>query len=68
AAATAIFVAGPEEWYEVAKSMGVKAVMLVDTRGTIYMTPNLKDRIYFDVKPLPKIIYSEPLPTTVESE
>jgi thiamine biosynthesis lipoprotein len=68
AAATAIFVAGPEEWYEVAKSMGIKAVMLVDTRGTIYMTPNLKDRIYFDVKPLPKIIYSEPLPTAVESE
>jgi hypothetical protein len=28
------------------------------------MTPNLKDRIYFDVKPLPKIIYSEPLPIT----
>lgn len=61
AAATAIFVAGPEEWYDVAKSMGVKGVMLVDTRGTIYMTPNLKERIYFDVKPLPKIIYSEPL-------
>jgi thiamine biosynthesis lipoprotein len=61
AAATAIFVAGPEEWYETAKSMGVKAVMLVDTRGTVYMTPNLKERIYFDVKPLPKIVYSDPL-------
>lgn len=61
AAATAIFVAGPEEWYEVAKSMGIKSVMLVDTRGTVYMTPNLKERIYFDVKPLPKIVYSEPL-------
>jgi len=61
AAATAIFVAGPEEWYEVAKSMGVKSVMLVDSRGTVYMTPNLKERIYFDVKPLPKIVYSEPL-------
>lgn len=61
AAATALFVAGPEEWFEVAKSMGVKGVMLVDTRGTIYMTPNLKQRIYFDVQPVPKIIYSDPL-------
>lgn len=61
AAATALFVAGPEEWYEVAKSMGVKGVMLIDTRGTVHMTPNLKERIYFDVKPLPEIKYSEPL-------
>jgi thiamine biosynthesis lipoprotein len=61
AAATALFVAGPEDWYEVARAMGVKGVMLVDTRGTIYMTPNLKDRIYFDTETPPTIIYSEPL-------
>lgn len=61
AASTAIFVAGPEEWYETAKAMGVKGVIMVDSRGTIYMTPNLKNRIYIDVKPLPKIIYSDPL-------
>jgi thiamine biosynthesis lipoprotein len=61
AAATALFIAGPEDWYEVAKAMGVKGVLLVDSRGTIYMTPNLKDRVYFDVKPKPKVIYSKPL-------
>lgn len=61
AAATALFVAGPEDWYDVAKAMGVKGVMLVDTRGVIHMTPNLKDRIHFDVEPVPEIILSEPL-------
>jgi len=61
AAATALFVAGPEDWYEVARTMGVKGVLLVDTHGTVYMTPNLKDRIYFDIDPKPKVIYSKPL-------
>ncbi|WP_455201493.1 FAD:protein FMN transferase [Kaarinaea lacus] len=61
AAATAIFVAGVAQWFEVAKAMGVSGVMLVASDGTIYMTPNLRDRIYFDVEPMPKVIYSEPL-------
>lgn len=61
AAATALFVAGPEDWYEVAKAMGIKGVMLVDTRGTVYMTPNLKERIYFELETPPKVIISEPL-------
>lgn len=61
AAATALFVAGPEEWYDIAKSMGVKGVLLIDTRGTVHMTPNLKSRIHFTVEPLPQIIYSMPL-------
>jgi thiamine biosynthesis lipoprotein len=61
AASTAIFIAGPEDWYETAKAMGVKGVMMVDWRGTVYMTPNLKDRLYIDAKPLPKIVYSDPL-------
>lgn len=61
AAATALFVAGVDEWYDVAKKMGVAGVMLVADDGTIYMTPNLKDRIYFDVNPRPTIIMSNPL-------
>lgn len=61
AAATAIFVAGVDEWFEVARKMGVTGVMLVAEDGTVYMTPNLKDRIYFDVDPRPTIIFSEPL-------
>ena len=61
AAATAIFVAGVEGWYEVARKMGVTGVMLIAEDGTIYMTPNLKDRIYFDVDPRPTVILSDPL-------
>lgn len=61
AAATAIFVAGVNEWLEVARKMGVAGVMLVTEDGTVHMTPNLKDRIYFDVDPQPTVIMSEPL-------
>lgn len=61
AAATALFVAGIDGWYPVAKKMGVSGVMMVADDGTIYMTPNLKDRIYFDVDPRPTIIMSESL-------
>ncbi|MCI0505424.1 MAG: FAD:protein FMN transferase [Gammaproteobacteria bacterium] len=61
AASTAIFIAGVDKWYEVAKAMGVGGVMVVAADGTIYMTPNLKERIYFDIKPIPQVIYSEPL-------
>lgn len=61
AAATALFVAGPEQWFDIAKSMGVSGVALVTEEGKIHMTPNLKDRIYFDVTPKPEIIFSDPL-------
>ncbi len=61
AAATALFVAGPDDWYEVAKAMGVKAVMLIDNHGKVYMTPNLKQRIVFQVTPPPEITYSDAL-------
>jgi len=61
AAATALFIAGVKDWFEVAKAMGVSGAMLVASDGTVYMTPNLKERVYFDIKPVPKIIYSEPL-------
>jgi len=61
AAATAIFVAGVNDWYKVAKQMGVSGVMLVAADGTVYMTPNLQKRIYFDVDPKPSIKLSDPL-------
>ena len=51
AAATALFVAGPHEWAAVARKMGVKEVLLIDTRGTAYITPSLARRIHFEEKP-----------------
>lgn len=61
AAATALFVAGLDEWFEVARQLGISGAMIVAADGTVHMTPNLKDRIYFDVDPKPTIIFSEPL-------
>jgi len=45
AAATALFVAGPEQWHRVAQAMGIRYVLLVDSRGTIHMNPEMRDRI-----------------------
>lgn len=56
AAATALFVAGPEGWRKVARNMGIKEVMLIDENMTVYMTPEMAARIQFTVEPKPKIV------------
>ncbi len=48
AAATALFVAGKDNWVSIAKSMGVQQVMLVDSFGDVYITPQLQQRIRFN--------------------
>jgi len=50
AAATALFVAGPDEkdWLPVARAMGVTGVMLVDDDGRVQLTPGIRERIYFE--------------------
>lgn len=45
AAATALFVAGPGEWPGVAEKMGVRYVLLLDTRGRVHMNPAMARRI-----------------------
>jgi len=45
AAATALFVAGPEQWLTIAKDMGISQAMLIDANGAIYMTPQMHQRI-----------------------
>lgn len=61
AAATALTVAGPEGWYEVAKSFGVDLVLLVDAEGTIHMTPKMAKRVSFPDDKKPTIVVSDPL-------
>lgn len=61
AASTALFVAGKNNWHKIAKSMGIKLVMLIDEKGTVYMNPAMSKRIHFTSNPLPKIILSEAL-------
>ena len=48
AAATALSVAGPRDWYRIARQMGVKYVLLVDEQGQVYMNPAMADRIHFE--------------------
>lgn len=45
AAATAIFVAGPQNWHRIAKRMGIKYVMLVAANGDIHINPAMQQRI-----------------------
>jgi thiamine biosynthesis lipoprotein len=45
AAATALFIAGPSRWYEIARRMGVGYVLLVDTDGNLHMNPAMQERV-----------------------
>ena len=51
AAATALFVAGPKDWQRIARQMGVNAVMLIDAKGDIHITPQMKQRLQFTKPP-----------------
>ncbi len=48
AAATALFVAGPDNWYKIARNMGIKYVLLVDSNGEVYMNPAMQRRVKLD--------------------
>ncbi len=61
AAATALFVAGPEQWQKIAQSMGIEYVMLIDTQGTIYMTTKMAERIHFNQNQSGNIIINKSL-------
>jgi thiamine biosynthesis lipoprotein len=61
AAATALFVAGPDEWLSTAHNMGIRYVMLIDTQGTIHMNPAMKSRIHFEPGIHASISLSAPL-------
>jgi thiamine biosynthesis lipoprotein len=61
AAATALYVAGPDKWWEIARSMGIKYVMLIDDQGTIYMNPAMAKRIQLEPKFQSGVKLSKPL-------
>jgi len=60
AAATALFVAGPDAWPAIARQMGVKYVMLVDREGRIHLNPAMQARLKFESEP-EAIVMSEAL-------
>lgn len=51
AAATAIFVAGPENLEAIAARMGVEEVLLIDANARAYITPGLRKLIKFKREP-----------------
>lgn len=61
AAATALFIAGPQKWHAIASSMGIKYVMLVDLQGNIHMNPKMAKRIQLEENADYNIVLSEPL-------
>lgn len=48
AAATALSVAGPQDWYRIARQMELKYVMLVDEEGRVYLNPAMAERVRFE--------------------
>ena len=61
AAATALFVAGPERWHDIARAMGIKYVMLVDSDGRIHLNPAMQQRIKLVNSETSHIVLSQPL-------
>jgi thiamine biosynthesis lipoprotein len=66
AAATALMVAGPERWHEIAQRMGVQHVLALDNAGTLHMSPSMQQRLQLIDNQL-DIVVSEPLPLGVEA-
>ena len=45
AAATALFVAGPQDWHRIARKMGIRYVLLIDKHGVAHMNPAMQKRV-----------------------
>jgi thiamine biosynthesis lipoprotein len=59
AAATALSVAGPGQWQDIAAGMGIDQVMLVDEAGRVYLSPMMQKRIRFESEPKEVIVSSQ---------
>ena len=60
AAATALFVAGPDHWVGVAQRMKIRYVMLIDSNGIVHMNPAMQSRVRFEGDS-PEVRLSRPL-------
>lgn len=61
AAATALFIAGPDTGFEMAKRLGIKQVLLVDKQGKIHVSPELHRRLSYNPEIETTIIVTPPL-------
>jgi thiamine biosynthesis lipoprotein len=60
AAATALFIAGPDNWHRIARQMGIGYVLLIDKEGAVHMNPAMQKRVELQ-QPVDKLVISEPL-------
>lgn len=61
AAATALAVAGPEDWPRIARRMGIRHALLVDEDGVVYANPAMAERVEFAPGEPVRLVVSEPL-------
>jgi thiamine biosynthesis lipoprotein len=61
AAATALMVAGPEHWYQLARALGIKFAMVVDEAGNIQLNPAMAERVHFSADESDHTRLSQPL-------
>jgi len=61
AAATALFVAGPSGWLQMAKNLQLKQVMLIDDKGVIHVSPEMQKRLTFNSQIETTILTTVPL-------
>ncbi|PLA74842.1 FAD:protein FMN transferase [Hydrogenovibrio sp. SC-1] len=47
AAATALMIAGPDNWQAIAKRMGITQAILIDQANQFYITPAMSERLHF---------------------
>ncbi|MBK1703194.1 FAD:protein FMN transferase [Halochromatium glycolicum] len=66
AAANALFVAGPQQWHALARTLGIQYALLVDSEGTVHLNPEFYDRIQLIDDDIPLEI-SQPLSPSVAS-
>ncbi len=57
AAATALFVAGPKQWVEIAQKMGIEYVLLIDDKQNVYVTQAMLDRVKFVKEPKNLLVF-----------
>lgn len=60
AAATALAVAGVENWHRIARRMGIKMAMVVEESGVVHLNPRMRSRLQFEGAE-PKLQISAPL-------
>ncbi len=60
AAATALAVAGVENWHRIARKMGIKMAMVVEESGLVHLNPRMRSRLQFEGVE-PRLQISEPL-------